>query len=173
MQTDADLKPDVSGSSFDVGNSMIESSCDRKTLESERKCKNVFDREATIILLKKEIESAFESLKEVKAEIAKLRGEKHEILLSEKQSRQSMKHLIDQISALQASMVIFEEQSGLKMVNFSNKLVTVEQILHETCASWCQTKEVVHYTFQFDISQIFSYGICSVYSFIISFHTKN
>ncbi|CBI32470.3 unnamed protein product, partial [Vitis vinifera] len=115
----ADLKTDSSQCSFKFGKSVYHN--DKKILDS-RPCKDVHARDITIILLKKEIESALESLKGVQAEMAKLRVEKEEIWISEKQSRENMKCLMDQVLLLQSAMRNFEEQSGLKMVVFNDKI---------------------------------------------------
>lgn len=134
----ADLKTDSSQCSFKFGKSVYHN--DKKILDS-RPCKDVHARDITIILLKKEIESALESLKGVQAEMAKLRVEKEEIWISEKQSRENMKCLMDQVLLLQSAMRNFEEQSGLKMVVFNDKLRKVEQIVQETGSHWFETKE--------------------------------
>lgn len=140
----ADLKTDSSQCSFKFGKSVYHN--DKKILDS-RPCKDVHARDITIILLKKEIESALESLKGVQAEMAKLRVEKEEIWISEKQSRENMKCLMDQVLLLQSAMRNFEEQSGLKMVVFNDKIRKVEQIVQETGSHWFETKEVFHYLF--------------------------
>ncbi|KAK9286730.1 hypothetical protein L1049_015133 [Liquidambar formosana] len=137
------LKNDNLERFFKVGKSLCGHSCDEKNLESGRTSKDVCDRDVTIILLKKEIESAFESLKEVQVEMAKLRDEKEEIWLSKKRSQESMKCLTSHVLALQATMSNFEEQSGFKLAAFDHKLQTVEQVVQDAGIHWCQTKELL------------------------------
>lgn len=100
------------------------------------------DRDATIILLKKEIESALESLRGVQVEMVKLHDEKEQVSISEKQSRKSIESLMSQVLALQAAMDNFEEQFRLKMVHLDDKLLRVEEITQEAGGSWFQEKEV-------------------------------
>lgn len=65
-----------------------------------RTFKDVSNGDVTIILLRKEIESALLSLKEVQAEMVKLHEEKKQMWMSEKQSQESMKSLTTQVLTL-------------------------------------------------------------------------
>ncbi|XP_010255107.1 PREDICTED: kinesin-like protein KIN-12D isoform X2 [Nelumbo nucifera] len=103
--------------------------CELKSLEPGRNSKDVFDRDITILLLKKEIESALVSLRGVQVQMAKLLDEKEEIRKSEKKSRQSVECLKAQVLALQAEMSSMEKQFNLKMMELDNKLQTVEEVL--------------------------------------------
>ncbi|KAM7474929.1 hypothetical protein LguiB_022172 [Lonicera macranthoides] len=100
------------------------------------------DRDTTIILLKKEIESALESLRGVQVEMAKLHDEKEQVSISEKQSRKGIESLMSQVLALQAALDNFEEQFQLTMVHLDDKLLRVEEITQEAGSSWCQEKEL-------------------------------
>ena len=135
----ADLKTDSSQWSFKSGKRVYPNN--EKVLGS-RTGNDVHARDVTIILLKKEIESALESLKGVQAEMAKLRADKEEIWTTEKKSQENMKCLMDQALLLQSAMKNFEEQSGLQMVVFNDKLQKVEQNFLETSSHWFKTKEV-------------------------------
>ncbi|XP_057992919.1 kinesin-like protein KIN-12D isoform X2 [Hevea brasiliensis] len=135
-RTDAgeDLRAHVPECSLEKG-----SRC-RKS-EEFRTSKDVSDRDVTIILLKKEIESALESLQEVQVEMAKLRSEKEEIRISEKRSQESLKCFTTLILAIQADMSNFENLFELKMNAINHKLQSFEQIVQEAGTHWCQTKE--------------------------------
>lgn len=135
----ADRKTDSSMCSFKSGNSVYPN---KEKILGTRTGNDVHARDVTIILLKKEIESALESLKGVQAEMAKLRVEKEEIWKSEKKGQENTKCLMDQVLLLQSAMMNFEEQSGLKMEVFNDKLHKVEQNVRETSSHWFKTKEV-------------------------------
>ncbi|GAV81504.1 Kinesin domain-containing protein/Kinesin-relat_1 domain-containing protein [Cephalotus follicularis] len=114
---------------------------DQKHMEPKKTCYNVRHKDVTIILLKKEIESALESLKEVQAEMAKLRNEKEEIWVSKKRSEEDMKCVTNELLALQESISNFEKQSELKIEAVNHKLQMFEQIVQDAGSYWCQTKE--------------------------------
>ncbi|XP_027191010.1 kinesin-like protein KIN-12D isoform X2 [Cicer arietinum] len=116
---------------------------DKKDHNSRNICKDVREKDVTITLLRKEIECALESLKEVQDEMAKLHEEKKEMSMCEKQSRESIKCLTTQIHALQAAMGQFEEQSNVKVEVLSCKLRNLEKPLKEAISHWNQTKELL------------------------------
>ncbi|XVE93307.1 hypothetical protein REPUB_Repub01dG0180300 [Reevesia pubescens] len=135
------LETDITDCSFKVGESLHGSPCDEKCMESGKTCKKVCDREVTIILLKKEIESAMESLKEVQAEMGKICNEKEEIRLSEKQSKESLRCLATHAFALEETMNDFGKLLELKFGAVNHKIHTVEQTMQEIRTNWCQTIE--------------------------------
>ncbi|XP_065855642.1 LOW QUALITY PROTEIN: kinesin-like protein KIN-12D [Euphorbia lathyris] len=116
-------------------------SCGKTSKEFKRTSKDVCDRDVTIILLKKEIESALESLQEVQQQMAKLHMEKEEIRRSEKHSQERLKYFTTEILALQEAMSILENQFELKMSNINQKIQASEQNVQEAKTKWCQTKE--------------------------------
>ncbi|KAL5855677.1 hypothetical protein ACOSQ4_005479 [Xanthoceras sorbifolium] len=136
-----DLRKDVSEHCYKARKSFCGYSYDQKQMESINVCKDVRERDSTIVLLRLEIESALESLKEVQAEMAKLHGEKEEMLVSKKQNEKGMKCLVTQLLTLQATMDNFEKQSELKIEAVNRKLGEFEQIAHEAGTDWHQTKE--------------------------------
>eukprot|EP00257_Ricinus_communis_P017920 XP_015576480.1 kinesin-like protein KIN-12F [Ricinus communis] len=138
-RTDAgeDLRSDVPDCALHISNSSCSTSCDKK-YEFIRASKNVCHRDVTVILLKKEIESALESLQQVQMEMAKLRCEKEELLLSEKRSQESLKCFV---LALQAAISNFEKEFEQKINIVNRKLQAFEQIVQEAGSCWCQTKE--------------------------------
>ncbi|KAA3482395.1 phragmoplast orienting kinesin 2 [Gossypium australe] len=127
--------------SLKVVESLHGSRCDEKTIESGNTCKNKCDRDVTIILLKKEIESAMESLKEVQAEMARICNEKEEIRLSEKQSKEGLQCLAAHVLALEEAMNDFGKLLEVKIGAVHQKINTVEQTMQEISTHWCQTKE--------------------------------
>ncbi|XP_058730761.1 kinesin-like protein KIN-12D [Vicia villosa] len=116
---------------------------DKKDSKARKVSKDACERDVTISLLRKEIECALESLKEVQDEIAKLHEEKKEMSIYEKQSRESIKCLTTQILALQAAMGHFEEQSEVKVEVLSYKLRNLEKTLKEAMSYWNETKELL------------------------------
>ncbi|KAF8406359.1 hypothetical protein HHK36_008446 [Tetracentron sinense] len=133
---------DMAENSFKVGKNVKDYPCDLKNLESGRTCKDVYDRDITIILLRKEIESALESLKGVQSQMTKLLEEKEEFRKSEQHSRKSMECLADQALTLQAEINNIERKSDLKLMELDNKLWTLEETAQEASICWCLTKEV-------------------------------
>ena len=121
---------------------MVKSGYDTKDLKSRKVGKNVLERDATIRLLRKEIECALESLKEVQYEMARLHEEKKEMSVSEKKSRQSIECLTNHILFLQEAMYHFEEKSKVKIDVLSHKLRGLEKPLKEASSHWYQRKEV-------------------------------
>ena len=142
-----ELETDISDCSFKVGEILHGSPCDEKCMESGKIFKNVCDREVTIILLKREIESAMESLKEVQAEMGKICNEKEEFQLSEKQSNESLRCLTTHALALEETMNYFGKLLELKIGAVNHKIDTAEQTMQEIRTHWCQTKEVNSLTF--------------------------
>ncbi|XVE49142.1 hypothetical protein DITRI_Ditri01bG0058600 [Diplodiscus trichospermus] len=134
------LETDISDCSFNAGEILHGSPCDEKCTETGKTSKNVCDREVTIILLKKEIESAMASLKEVQAEMVKICNEKEEIRLSEKQSKESLRCLATHVLALEETMDGFGKLLELKIGAVNHKIDTVEQTMQEIRTHWCQTK---------------------------------
>ncbi|KAL5054076.1 hypothetical protein RYX36_034758 [Vicia faba] len=125
----------------DLSFKLANSGYDKKNRKARNVSKDACERDVTITLLRKEIESALESLKEVHAEIAKLHEEKKGMSICEKQSRDSIKCLTTQILALQAAVGHFEEQSEVKVEVLSKKLRNLEKTLKEAMSYWNQTKE--------------------------------
>ncbi|XP_021285651.1 kinesin-like protein KIN-12D isoform X2 [Herrania umbratica] len=136
-----ELETDISDCSFKVGESQHGSLRNEKCLGFGKTCKSVCDREVTVILLKKEIKSAMESLKEVQAEMGTIRDEKEKIQLSEKLSKESLRCLTTHVIALEATMNEFGKLWELKIGAVNRKMNTFEQSMQEIRTHWCQTKE--------------------------------
>lgn len=127
----------------DLPSKLVKSGYDNKDQKSRRVFKEACERDVTIALLRKEIECALESLKEVQDEMARLREEKKEMSMSVMQSQQSMECLTTQVLALQADMSHFEEQSKVKIEVLSRKFRDLEKTLKEASNHWYQRKEVI------------------------------
>lgn len=149
LDSDQELRTDNSKCSSEVGMSLGGYSGSQTSVESRKSLKNVFDRDVTVILLKKEIESALESLNEIQTEMAKLYHEKEQIWMSKERDVESMEHIRTQVLALQAAMSNFERQLGLKMEAANDKLKSFEQTVQESKTHLCQTKEVTCQIFYF------------------------
>ncbi|CAL0331344.1 unnamed protein product [Lupinus luteus] len=119
----------------------LPSKLDKKDQKSRRLFHDACERDFTITLLKKEIECALESLKEVQDEMTRLHDEKKEMSMSVKKSRESIECLTNQILALQAAMSHFEEQSHVKIEILSQKFRYLEKTLKEAGSHWYKTKE--------------------------------
>lgn len=137
-----DSRTNMSKSSLDVGKKVCLHSCDHNILKS-LPCKDKRDRDTTIILLRREIESALQSLKEVQVEMDKLRKENEDIVKSEQKTRESLKCFTDQVQNLQATMSNFESQSKLKMEVLNQRLEASEQIVVEAGSNLHENREVI------------------------------
>ncbi|OMO74183.1 Semialdehyde dehydrogenase, NAD-binding protein [Corchorus capsularis] len=141
LHSGQELDTDTPHCSFKVGESLHGSSCHKKFKESGETCKNLCDKEVTVILLKRELESAMESLKEVQAEISRICSEKEEIRLSEEKSKESLRCLATHVLALEATTRDLGKLLELKIGAVNNKVSTFEQTMQEIRTHWCQTKE--------------------------------
>ncbi|GAB2267273.1 hypothetical protein Dimus_002259 [Dionaea muscipula] len=100
-------------------------------------------KDVTIVLLRKEIESAIDSLNGVQAEVACLYAEKEKNAMSEKQARESTEALKVLALTLQRAFIDFEKQCGSKIINLNHKLLKVEESTQEAITCWCQRKELL------------------------------
>ncbi|OMP01569.1 hypothetical protein COLO4_11727 [Corchorus olitorius] len=141
LHSGQELETDTPHCSFKVGESLHGSSCHKKFIESGETCKNLCDKEVTVILLKRELESAMESLKEVQAEMSRICSEKEEIRLSEEKSKESLRCLATHVLALEATTSDFGKLLELKIGAVNHKVSTFEQTMQEIRTHWCQTKE--------------------------------
>lgn len=142
-----DKKTEFSDCSSRARKSLCDYSCKQKQMESGKIFDDMHKKDVTIALLKREIESAIESLKEVQAEMAKLQYEKEKMLMSEKQYEKNMKNLTTEVLTLQAAINEFQKQSELKIEAITHKVEAVEHIVQEAGTYWYETKEVTRSTF--------------------------
>lgn len=142
-----DKKTEFSDCSSRARKSLCDYSCKQKQMESGKSFEDMHQKDVTIALLKREIESAIESLKEVQAEMAKLQYEKEKMLMSEKQYEKNMKNLTTEVLTLQAAINEFQKQSELKIEAITHKVEAVEHIVQEAGTYWYETKEVTRSTF--------------------------
>lgn len=99
-------------------------------------------RDATVALLREEIESAVESVRRVHFKMANLRKENKAVCDSEKRTRQVMEIIISQVLSLQESISNFENQAGSKLICLDHKLLRIENAVKDTVTSWDQNNEV-------------------------------
>ncbi|KAK4258730.1 hypothetical protein QN277_005145 [Acacia crassicarpa] len=125
----------------DCSFNFVKSGNNTENQKSKKLSKDGNARDVTITLLKKEIESALGSLKEVQDEMARLHKEKKEMSMSEKQSQQSIECLTTELLALQVATCDFEEQSKIKIEALSDKVKELEETLEEDGRLWHQSKE--------------------------------
>ncbi|XP_059314093.1 kinesin-like protein KIN-12D [Lycium ferocissimum] len=101
------------------------------------------DRDATIILLRKEIESSLECLKGVQAEMAGLRVEKEVLWSSEQKSKETVGDFLAAATSLQTYMDKFEQELELKVELVDNKLQKIEDAVKESSSSWYEQKKLL------------------------------
>lgn len=112
----------------EFGRNVVVSSCIEKTpnnnhTESMRVSSELSsERGKVIILLKQEMESALESLKEVQFEMARVQDEKEELKASEKRSLSNLNDLAAQFCNLETVMNNMEKQYEHKMKITDHKL---------------------------------------------------
>lgn len=111
-------------------------------LESEITLHSAIGRDAAIILLKKEIECALKSLKEVQAQMDKMQSEKEEILESERCSQKSIESLLNQTVVFRDAIDNFEGVFELKVSAVDDKIRRMEEAVQESLESWFQQTEV-------------------------------
>lgn len=130
-------KPDCS---FDKSNSMLGSASKQDTLQINCKDK---DRDATIVLLRKKMESALECLKGVQAEMARLHVEKEALWSAEQKSKGSIGDFVAAVTSLHTCMDKFEQELELKVELVNNRLQTIEGAVLESSSSWYEQKKLL------------------------------
>ncbi|GAB4837956.1 hypothetical protein Ancab_027484 [Ancistrocladus abbreviatus] len=137
------LKNNTFESIYREDNLVSESARDLKMPQPIERYEISSGKDVTIVLLRREIESAVESLKCVQAEMSYLRDEKEKIFMSEKQGHQNMEAFKDQLLTLQEAFIDFEKQCGFKILNLNHKLQKVDKSAQEAASCWCHTKELL------------------------------
>ncbi|XP_057787421.1 kinesin-like protein KIN-12D [Salvia miltiorrhiza] len=112
-------------------------------LESEITLHSAIGRDAAIFLLKKEIECALKSLKEVQAQMDKMQSEKEEILASERCSRKSIESLLNQTVIFRDAIDNFQDVFELKVSAVDGKIRRMEEAVQESLDSWFQQTELL------------------------------
>ncbi|CAH2053339.1 unnamed protein product [Thlaspi arvense] len=117
------------------GRNVFVSSCIEKTPNNNHTESVRVSRGEVIILLKKELECALVSLKEVQFEMSKLQDEKEELKASEERSLSNLNDLAAQFRNLETVMNNMEEQYEHKMEGTDQKLkATILQTLEHELA---------------------------------------
>ncbi|KAK1276832.1 Kinesin-like protein KIN12B [Acorus gramineus] len=114
---------------------------DEKEFECGRTSRSPYNKEMTILLLRKEIETALESLKQVQRQMNKLADEKECIKQSELRSRKGIEVLTTQILKLQSEMIDKEKLIETRTLKLSHDLQMVEGVAKESVACWWKRKE--------------------------------
>ncbi|KAL3538910.1 hypothetical protein ACH5RR_002276 [Cinchona calisaya] len=138
LGADGDMESKSPGFATEIGNNRN----GEKNLACQSTLKVVNNKDATIMLLKKEIESALESLNGVQAEMAKLRYEKENFCMSEKESLKGIESILSQVVVLWNAMDSFEEEFKLKIDALEAKLQGFEEIVQQSCTSWLEQNEM-------------------------------
>ncbi|KAL5713441.1 hypothetical protein ACHQM5_015513 [Ranunculus cassubicifolius] len=131
-----DYTNNITKSSFEIDKAVPDCPSLGRTYE------DTYNRDLTIHLLRKEIESALESLKGVQAQMIKLLEEKEEISNSEKQSKKSMECFSTQLVALHTVVCGSEEVLQLKITELEHKLLKLEESTAAAKVSCLQKNEV-------------------------------
>ncbi|XP_058069283.1 kinesin-like protein KIN-12D [Magnolia sinica] len=119
--------------------------CGQEAFKSGKNLEDAHDKDVTILLLKKEIESALDSLRGVQDQMSKLLDEKDEIKNSEKQSQASIECLTAQVLQLQMEMNDMEKQFEFRVLDLKHKLEAVEEMAEEANTCYSMTKEVLEH----------------------------
>lgn len=142
-----DKKTEFSDCSSRARKSLCDYSCSQQQMESGKSLKGMHEKDVTIALLRREIESALESLKEVQAEMDKLQDEKEKMLMSEKQYEKNLKNLTTEVLTLEAAIDKFQKQSECNIEAINHKVEAVDHIVQEAGTYWYETKEVTRSIF--------------------------
>ncbi|KAJ0980308.1 hypothetical protein J5N97_008563 [Dioscorea zingiberensis] len=104
---------------------------------------NIYDREVTIFLLRKEIESALDSLEGVQAQMVKLLYEREENKKTEMQNRESFGNLVAEVLELKSEIGYKEQEYECRLLELEQKLQIVEGNTMASNACWNKAKEVL------------------------------
>ncbi|KAL7118896.1 hypothetical protein ACP275_02G029800 [Erythranthe tilingii] len=105
-------------------------------LASESEMESVKGRDGAIILLKKEIDYALKSLKDVQAEMVKLCSEKEEILATERCSHKNIESMVNQTLLLRDAIDNFGGELEGKVNTMDAKIRKMEEMVHQ-CSTSC------------------------------------
>lgn len=148
-----DVRTEASKEKFSA-NHMDECIIDGNCSACEQTLMGVNGRHTITAPLKKETESALQSVQGLQAEMAKLHDEKEDVRIAEQRYQKSIKSLMNQVAVLQNSNNNFEVGFELKITALDGKLKGVEEIIEESCTSWFQLKQVGHYIYKILILEI-------------------
>ncbi|KAI0501532.1 hypothetical protein KFK09_016477 [Dendrobium nobile] len=103
--------------------------------------KNILEREKTIEILRKEIESALQSLKDVQSQMVEMFDEKEEIKKSMLLSHDSIKGLTAEVHQLNSEILNKEKEFEFELLQLEEKLRTVEGNAMAFNCIWRKEKE--------------------------------
>lgn len=120
----------------------------KKNLETQKKSHyvwlrdDILDGKTTIVLLRRELESALVSLDGVQAHMVKLVSEKEEMTQLEMQSKKNIEHLTVEVLRLESEINDKERQFKLRLLELEEKLQAIEGSTVTSNVCWRKMKEV-------------------------------
>ncbi|XP_073006055.1 kinesin-like protein KIN-12F isoform X2 [Typha latifolia] len=104
---------------------------------------DTFDRGLTILLLRKEVESALSCLQGIQAQMSVILNEKEKIKRREIQSKTSFEYLMDELLRMKSEITDKENHFQTRMSLLETKLQTIESNATASNACWHKTKEAL------------------------------
>lgn len=124
-------------------NGDIKSELERMKFESQNLKENLFEKDETILSVRKEMEAALASLKEAEMEMERTINEKEELRKAEKQGRHKIESLITEIEHLQDQVNHRERELKLLQLEMPKLLGAVEKRMKDAEESWRKEKEIL------------------------------
>ncbi|KAL0914631.1 hypothetical protein M5K25_014994 [Dendrobium thyrsiflorum] len=134
---------------------MIENHGSKKLNTSRQQLpEDILEREKTIEILRKEIESALQSLKDVQSQMVEMFDEKEEIKKSMLLSHDSIKGLTAEVHQLNSEILNKENEFEFKLLQLEDKLRTVEGNALAVNCIWRKEKEVKALELELEIGEV-------------------
>jgi kinesin family protein 15 len=140
----------------DIENGAIKSELERMKTESQNLRENLFEKDETILSVRKEMEAALASLKEAELEMKRTIDEKVELRKAEEQGRHKIESLISEIKYLQDQVNHRERELELLQLEMPKMLGAVEKRMKDAEEGWRKEKEVsktylLYYIYRFNL----------------------
>ena len=140
----------------DVEHEAIKSELERMRFEFQNLRENIFEKDQTILSVRKEMEAALASLKEAELEMKRTIDEKEELRNAEEQGRNKIECLISDIKYLQDQVNNREEELKLLQLEMPKLVGAVEKRMKDAEEGWRKEKEVSNaylfdYIYQFNL----------------------
>ncbi|KAK4789861.1 hypothetical protein SAY86_017165 [Trapa natans] len=119
----------------------------KEECDSVGSCHEEFGRDGALLLMKREVGCAFESLKQLQAEMAELQKVEEGRLTSEKLENEKINNLAVQVLDLHTTMRNFEDDLNLRIGAFYRKIQYFERAVVDFGNDWCRVKESVEREF--------------------------
>lgn len=127
----------------DIENGAIKSELERMKTESQNLRENLFEKDETILSVRKEMEAALASLKEAELEMKRTIDEKVELRKAEEQGRHKIESLISEIKYLQDQVNHRERELELLQLEMPKMLGAVEKRMKDAEEGWRKEKEIL------------------------------